>query len=130
MSVILITGANKGLGYETAKRLIGAGHTVYVGARDAARGEKAAAELGGVFVALDVTDDASVRAALDRIRSREGHLDVVINNAGIWDGTVGVDGITGEGALREFDTNVVGVIRVTQAALPLLREAKDPASST
>lgn len=126
MSVILITGANKGLGYATAKRLIGAGHTVYLGARDPRRGEQAASELGGVFVALDVTNDASVRSALDRIRSREEHLDVLINNAGIWDGTVGVDGITGEGALREFDTNVVGVIRVTQAALPLLRESEAP----
>jgi NAD(P)-dependent dehydrogenase (short-subunit alcohol dehydrogenase family) len=126
MTVTLITGANKGLGYQTAKRLTGEGHSVYIGARDAQRGEQAASELGCAFVQLDVTDDASVQAALDTLRSREGHLDVLINNAGIWDGTVGVDGITGAGALREFDTNVVGIVRVTQAALPLLRDSENP----
>ena len=64
MTVTLITGANKGLGYETARRLIAAGHTVYMGARDAERGAAAAAALSGRFVQLDVTDDASVGAAL------------------------------------------------------------------
>ena len=126
MSIILITGANKGLGYETARRLLGGGHTVYMGARDPARGEQAASELGGRFVQLDVTDDASVQAALAVVQEQEGRLDVLVNNAGTWDGTVGVEGITGEGALREFDTNVVGVVRVTQAALPLLQASKNP----
>ena len=90
------------------------------------RGEKAASELGARFVQLDVTDDHSVQTALETIRERVGHLDVLINNAGIWDGTVGVDGVTGATALKEFDTNVVGVVRVTQAALPLLRESDNP----
>ncbi|CAA9428651.1 MAG: Short-chain dehydrogenase/reductase SDR [uncultured Pseudonocardia sp.] len=58
MTVTLITGANKGIGYETARQLLELGHDVYVGARDAERGEKAAAELGARFVQLDVTDDA------------------------------------------------------------------------
>ena len=126
MSIILITGGNKGLGYATARRLIGEGHTVYIGARSPERGEKAATELGARFVQLDVTDDHSVETALQTIREQEGQLDVLINNAGIWDGTVGVDGVTGATALKEFDTNVVGIVRVTQAALPLLRESDNP----
>ena len=64
MTVTLITGANKGLGFETARRLIAEGHTVYVGARSVEHGEAAAAALHGQFVQLDVTDDASVEAAL------------------------------------------------------------------
>jgi NAD(P)-dependent dehydrogenase (short-subunit alcohol dehydrogenase family) len=126
MTTTLITGANKGLGYETARRLIAQGHTVYAGARDAGRGQAAAAELGAQFVQLDVTDDASVESALKQIGEREGKLDVLINNAGIWDGTVGIDGLTGAAALAEFDTNAVGVIRVTQAAVPLLRKSDNP----
>ena len=72
MTVTLITGANKGLGYETARQLIGQGHTVYLGARDVGRGAAAASELGGRFVQLDVTDDGSVDAALATIAEREG----------------------------------------------------------
>src|SRR5215475_5096296 len=84
MTTTLITGANKGLGYETARRLIAAGHTVYVGCRDAGRGRDAAARLGphARLVILDVTDDASVDAAAKTIES-DGGLDVLINNAGI-----------------------------------------------
>ncbi|WP_114423532.1 SDR family NAD(P)-dependent oxidoreductase [Nocardioides houyundeii] len=120
MTVTLITGANKGIGFETARQLIELGHTVYVGARDVERGEKAAAELGAGFVQLDVTDDASVAAALARIEDGEGRLDVLVNNAGVLgDGTV--DGPT---ALQMFDTNAVGVVRVTEAALPLLRRSQ------
>ena len=83
MTVTLITGANKGLGYETARQLIKHGHTVYIGARDVERGEAAASELGGRFVQLDVTDDASVRPLSVSIAEREGHLDVLVNNAGV-----------------------------------------------
>src|ERR1019366_4740184 len=82
MTVTLITGANKGLGYETARQLIGLGHSVYVGARSIERGEAAATELGARFVHLDVTDDASVDAAIAAIDERDGHLDVLVNNAG------------------------------------------------
>ena len=83
MTVTLITGANKGLGYETARRLVDLGHTVYIGARHRERGEAAASELGARFVQLDVTDDASVQSALRQIGEQEGHLDVLVNNAGI-----------------------------------------------
>jgi NAD(P)-dependent dehydrogenase (short-subunit alcohol dehydrogenase family) len=121
MTVTLITGANKGLGYETAHQLIALGQTVYIGARDAARGEAAAGALGARFVQLDVTDDASVTAAFGVMAEREGHLDVLVNNAGI--SLADVDGPT---ATKVFDTNVVGVIRVTQAALPLLERSENP----
>jgi NAD(P)-dependent dehydrogenase (short-subunit alcohol dehydrogenase family) len=121
MPVTLITGANKGLGYETAKQLLELGHTVYVGARDAERGEKAAAELGARFVQLDVTDDASVTSALATIDAAEGHLDVLVHNAGILETTLDT-----AAAARSFDTHAVGLVRVTEAALPLLRKSTNP----
>jgi NAD(P)-dependent dehydrogenase (short-subunit alcohol dehydrogenase family) len=122
MTVTLITGANKGLGYETARRLIQQGHTVYLGARSVERGQAAASEIGARFVQLDVTDDASVATALREIDEREGHLDVLVNNAGI-SSTAEVDGPE---ALKVFDTNVIGIIRVTQAALALLEKSDNP----
>ena len=122
MTVTLVTGGNKGLGYETARQLIERGHTVYIGARSVERGEAAAAELGAQSVRLEVTDDASVKSALDVIASREGHLDVLVNNAGI--STTG--DVSGQIALEVFDTNAVGIIRVTQAALPLLERSDNP----
>src|SRR4029077_9270458 len=82
MTATLITGANKGLGFETARRLIAAGHTVYIGSRDAERGRQAAEQLGARAVQLDVTDDASVAAAVKVIEA-DGGLDVLVNNAGI-----------------------------------------------
>jgi NAD(P)-dependent dehydrogenase (short-subunit alcohol dehydrogenase family) len=122
MTITLVTGANKGLGYETARQLIESGHTVYVGARDAARGAAAASALGGRFVQLDVTDDASVESALAVIEADEGRLDVLVNNAGI----SATGDVTGPIALEVFDTNAVGVVRVTQAALPLLGHSEHP----
>jgi NAD(P)-dependent dehydrogenase (short-subunit alcohol dehydrogenase family) len=83
----------------------------------------AASQLGGQFVHLDVTDDASVDAALGVVAEREGRLDVLINNAGI----SSTQEVTGPDALKVFDTNVIGLIRVTQAALQLLLElSKNP----
>ncbi|HEV3355781.1 MAG TPA: SDR family NAD(P)-dependent oxidoreductase [Pseudonocardiaceae bacterium] len=120
MTTTLITGANKGLGKETARQLIAAGHTVYVGARDETRGRQAATELGARFVQLDVTDDDSVAAALARIEA-EGGLDVLVNNAGI-----AMLALNGPEARTMFDTNAVGVIRVTEAALPLLKKSANP----
>jgi NAD(P)-dependent dehydrogenase (short-subunit alcohol dehydrogenase family) len=121
MTLTLITGANRGIGYESARQLIEAGHTVYVGARDVERGQKAAAELGARFVQLDVTDDASVAAAMTTIDDAEGHLDVLVNNAGI-----GLLALNGPEALKVFDTNAVSIVRVTQAAMPLLRKSENP----
>jgi len=122
MTVTFVTGANKGLGYETARRLIERGHSVYMGARSLERGEAAATELGGQFVQIDVTDDASVEAAFGVIAEREGLLDVLVNNAGI----SSVADVNGPEALKVFDTNAIGLIRVTQAALPLLEKSDNP----
>jgi NAD(P)-dependent dehydrogenase (short-subunit alcohol dehydrogenase family) len=122
MTVIFVTGANKGLGYETARQLIERGHTVYMGGRSTERGEAAATELGGRFVQLDVTDDASVEAAFGAVAQREGLLDVLVNNAGISTATE----VNGPEALKVFDTNVIGLIRATQAALPLLEKSDNP----
>ncbi|MGO4594949.1 SDR family NAD(P)-dependent oxidoreductase [Leifsonia sp. 2TAF2] len=121
MTTTLITGANKSLGLETARRLIEAGHTVFAGMRDTAGGDAARA-LGAHPVQLDVTDQASVDAA---IRSLP-HLDVLVNNAGILGSSHGVDDLTPAAMADVLETNVVGIVRVTQAALPLLRESANP----
>lgn len=126
MTITLITGANKGLGYETARRLVDLGHTVLIGARDAERGAAAAATLGARFVPLDVTDDASVAAAAADVADHEGSLDVLINNAGITGPAGDPDGLTGADAQRLFDVNLFGVVRTSSAFLPLLRRSADP----
>jgi NAD(P)-dependent dehydrogenase (short-subunit alcohol dehydrogenase family) len=122
MTTTLITGANKGLGHETARRLIAEGHDVWIGARDPERGRAAAGALGGRYVALDVTDDASVAAAAETV----GALDVLINNAGISGGRVPVADVTPRTLEEVFATNVVGLVRVTQAFVPLLRRSANP----
>ena len=126
MTITLITGGNKGLGYETARRLTGLGHKVYIGARNAALGQKAADALGAKFLLVDVTDDASVHAAAAQVNTLEGHLDVLINNAGIVGSHSKPEEITAEDMRLTFDTNVFGVVRVTQAFLPLLRKSAAP----
>jgi NAD(P)-dependent dehydrogenase (short-subunit alcohol dehydrogenase family) len=125
MTTTLITGANKGLGYETARRLLEAGHTVWMGSRDEARGQQAADALGGRFVQLDVTNDASVASALETITA-EGGLDVLINNAGITGSRSDVADLTGDDALEVYNTNVVSVVRTTNAFLPVLRQSTAP----
>jgi NAD(P)-dependent dehydrogenase (short-subunit alcohol dehydrogenase family) len=117
MTTILITGANRGLGKEAARQLVTAGHTVYAGARDEKAGRAAADEIGARFVQLDVTDDASVAAAMEEV---EG-LDVLVNNAGI-----GMVALNGPDALTMFDTNAVSIVRLTEAALPLLKLSANP----
>jgi len=119
MTVALVTGATRGIGLETARRLVERGYDVYVGARDPEQGARVAAELGARWVQLDVTDDASVAAALATIDADAGGLDLLVNNAGVLD----TEEPDGPRALRTFDTNVVGVVRVTQTALPLLRRS-------
>ncbi|TYK46310.1 SDR family oxidoreductase [Actinomadura decatromicini] len=133
--IALITGANKGIGFETARALGGRGMTVLVGARSADRGERAAAALAaeGIdarFVQVDVTDPASVEAAAKRIDDEHGRLDVLVNNAGIT--TTDATGpatspppsrVAPELVRAAFETNVLGVVAVTNAMLPLLRRS-------
>ncbi|MFF5990747.1 SDR family oxidoreductase [Prauserella flavalba] len=127
----LVTGANKGLGRETVRRLAARGWEVFLAARDEERGRTAVAELAGSglavrFVALDVTSDESVASAASQVKAAVGRLDVLVNNAGVG----GEDGPPAEArvaGLRElFEVNVFGPIRVTNAFLPLLREAASP----
>ncbi|MEU4236660.1 SDR family NAD(P)-dependent oxidoreductase [Actinoplanes sp. NPDC026619] len=126
MTITFITGANKGLGRETARRLVAQGHTVLVGARDPEAGAAVAAELGARFVAIDVTDDASVAAAAADVERHEGRVDVLINNAGVH-GPMGDPGdLTGAEISAVLDVNLVGVVRATTAFLPLLRRSADP----
>jgi NAD(P)-dependent dehydrogenase (short-subunit alcohol dehydrogenase family) len=136
--VALVTGANQGIGFQIAKDFAAAGLTVFVGSRDFANGERAAKEIGGNAhaIQLDVTDQASIEAAVVRIGEQSGHLDILVNNAGI--SKVGQLTGTVEESVKKssisvvpladirtlYDTNVFGVIAVTQAMLPLLRKAK------
>lgn len=123
-STALVTGANKGIGKEIARQLAAAGFTVYVGSRDAARGRRAVEEIGGGArpLVLDVTDAGTIEDAARQV----GHLDVLVNNAGIM-----TDGRTApeadlDGFRRTYETNLLGVLAVTNAFLPALRRSPRP----
>ncbi|WP_166872771.1 SDR family oxidoreductase [Salinibacterium sp. ZJ450] len=138
--IALITGANKGIGRAAAEQLAALGMTVLIGARDPRRGEETAAALRAVgsdayAVTLDVTDPTTVQEAANQVEQRFGHLDVLINNAGI----TGSGQVSPEDAYDQipssvdldmvrvvFETNVFGVIAVTNAMLPLLRRSPAP----
>lgn len=128
----LVTGANKGIGYEIAAGLGALGYSVGVGARDQTRREAAVARLvaAGVDafgVPLDVTDDDSVAAAARLIADRTGHLDALVNNAGITGGWQQQPTTADLDIIRTVvETNVIGVVRVTNAMLPLLHRAPSP----
>ncbi len=123
---VLVTGGNKGLGYETARRLKELGYKVYIGARDPKRGQEAAEALGVVCLPLDVTDDASVAAAAEKFRELEGHLDILINNAGIAAPMKKAADLTAADAQTVFGTNLIGPVRVMNAFLPLLERSEHP----
>jgi NAD(P)-dependent dehydrogenase (short-subunit alcohol dehydrogenase family) len=126
-TITFITGANKSLGYETARRLTELGQTVILGARDPERGAAAAGRLGVRFVQIDVTDEGSVAAAAADVEAHEGHVDVLVNNAGVVGSHAKAGDLTGDDALFVFDTNVASIVRVTHAFLPLLRRSQAPA---
>jgi NAD(P)-dependent dehydrogenase (short-subunit alcohol dehydrogenase family) len=125
-TITLVTGANKGLGRETARRLVEAGHTVLVTARDPSLGRQAADDVGAEFVGLDVTDEASVAVASETVRDRYGRLDVLVNNAGIVGPRQALPDVTADDVLGVLDANLLGVVRVTRAFLPLLRVSANP----
>jgi len=122
MTTTLITGANRGLGFEVARQLVAAGHQVWIGARDEARGEQAADTVGARFVRLDVTDYASVAAAAERV----GALDVLVNNAGISGGRISPSEATADQMRTVYEANVFGPVRVLRAFIPLLEKSPAP----
>ncbi len=128
--VALVTGANKGIGFEVARQLGHAGFTVYLGARDIVRGEEAAAKLKqkGIEVRalhLDLNNSESIDAAAQTIESEFRHLDVLVNNAGIVDPADGPPSTADVQAVRRvMETNFFSTVAVTQAMLPLLRKAE------
>jgi NAD(P)-dependent dehydrogenase (short-subunit alcohol dehydrogenase family) len=132
MTTALITGANKGLGLETARRLGEVGWTILVGSRDDERGKEATStlEAAGVdahFVALDVTLDDSVAAAVETIRHDfDGTLDVLINNAGIVGQRTPPLEVGPPDFISCFGVNLLGPVRVTRAMLPLLEASEHP----
>jgi len=124
MSKMLITGANKGLDYTAAQRLLAKGHEVWLAARDPGLGIEAAEKLGARFVQLDVTDDASVTTAAEQV-AEEGGLDVLVNNAGIG-ARMPVADTAASDVSRVFETNVLGVVRVVHAFTSLLDASTSP----
>ncbi|BAV06425.1 NAD(P)-dependent dehydrogenase, short-chain alcohol dehydrogenase family [Filimonas lacunae] len=133
MKLALVTGANKGIGFETVKQLAQKDFFVYLGCRDTEKGLSAIKKLKAeglnnvAFIQLDVTNQSSVEEARNTIAEKTGKLDVLVNNAGI-------SGDFEQSALKTntdvfytvYDTNVFGIVRVTQAFLELLRKAPEP----
>jgi NAD(P)-dependent dehydrogenase (short-subunit alcohol dehydrogenase family) len=126
--VALVTGANKGLGFEIARQLGKQGITVLIGARDAERGEAAAAQLRGEqinaqFIKLDVTNANDIRNAASAIESEFGKLDILVNNAGI---NLDFDpaGVSAETLRQTYEINVIAPYTLTQALLPLIHKSE------
>ena len=120
----LVTGANKGIGKHVAQQLATAGLTVYVGSRDSERGRAAVADIGNGsrLLVLDVTDPASIAAAASEVME----LDILVNNAGIGDDPRPAPDADPDGFRRIYETNVFGVVAVTNAFLPALRLSPHP----
>ncbi|MFG2071280.1 SDR family NAD(P)-dependent oxidoreductase [Nonomuraea maritima] len=128
---VLITGGNKGLGFETARRLGEMGWTIFLGSRDEGRGQAAADKLTAaganvIMVQLDVTSDESVADAVQLVRKHTDRLDVLINNAGAPGRVIPPADATADELHSVYDTNVYGPVRVTHAFLPLLQAAENP----
>lgn len=125
--IALVTGANRGLGRETARQLAERGYDVIVSARDESKAREAAEAIGGRPLELDVADPASIGRAAEQVTRDPGALDVLVNNAGIGSdfGVAGADPDFGA-IQRALDTNFLGAYRLTVALLPLLRESAHP----
>jgi NAD(P)-dependent dehydrogenase (short-subunit alcohol dehydrogenase family) len=126
MTTTLVTGATRGIGREVARRLVEAGQTVYLGARDHRAGADVAAAIGATPIQLDATSGDSIASAVERIRNEVGALDVLVNNAGI----AGDQQPPGEATLADlrsvFDTNVFGAAAVIDGFTPLLEASETP----
>lgn len=118
----LVTGASSGIGEATVRRLLSSGFTVYAAARRQKR-MSSLEDAGARLIELDVTDDASMISAVDRIRQESGRLDVLVNNAGY--GSYGaLEDVPLEEARRQFEVNLFGAARLIQLALPMMREQR------
>ena len=132
MKTVLVTGANKGIGREVAGQLARKGFHVFVAARNPDAGRKAADEIAkqsgkATFIEVDVTDNASVRAAAREFSKIADHLDVLVNNAGIMmDGDDAILEVSDNIFRRTIETNVLGALRATRAFTPLLVKSKAP----
>lgn len=124
--IALVTGGNKGIGFETCRRLVEAGWRVHLAARSQDLGRTAAELIGASFVQLDVTSDASVDAAAKQVEAADGRLDLLVDNAGMTGPVRDVRDLTAADAAEVLMTNVVGYIRVMHAFLPLLERSDDP----
>ena len=130
--IVLITGGNRGIGFETAEQLANRGFHVVVAARDELKGQKAAEKLttaggNGTFLTLDVSSSESIRNAANEFREIADHLDVLINNAGIYpDKGANILTIERQQMIDTLETNTLGPLEVTQAFLPYLRKAVAP----
>jgi NAD(P)-dependent dehydrogenase (short-subunit alcohol dehydrogenase family) len=127
-NVALVTGANKGIGYEIARQLGERGFRLFVGARNADAGEQAAVSLGkggasAEFVEIDVSDRVSTQAAAKAVAAKTDHLDVLVNNAGVMEDESSIPEVDDGTLLRTLTTNTLGPLRVTQAFLPLLMKS-------
>ncbi|MGI5216710.1 SDR family NAD(P)-dependent oxidoreductase [Nocardia sp. CA-290969] len=130
-TTVLVTGANKGLGREAARRFATMGWRVFLAARDVTLGTTAVRELAETglraeFVPMDITSDESVRAAYDFVAARTPHLDVLVNNAGVGAPPTPPAETPPADLAGVFETNVFGTVRVTNAFLPLLRGGENP----
>jgi NAD(P)-dependent dehydrogenase (short-subunit alcohol dehydrogenase family) len=133
MKTVLITGANKGIGFETARQLARQGYRVYLGSRDLAKGQRATQQLRAEGLAsveaiqLDVTSADSVQAARAEIGRQTDVLDALVNNAAITGSLPQAALGAGVAMFQEvFATNLFGVVQVTQAFIDLLRRAPQP----
>jgi NAD(P)-dependent dehydrogenase (short-subunit alcohol dehydrogenase family) len=126
MTTTLVTGAPRGIGREVVRRLVEAGQTVFLGARELDAGTEIASTLGATAIRIDATDAESIAAAVTRIRDEVGFLDVLVNNAGI----AGGQRPPGEATLADlrtvFETNVFGAAAVIDAFTPLLEVSSAP----
>ena len=125
--IILITGATRGIGFAAAKQLTARGATVIIGSRDAQRAAEAAAKLGVTSVEIDITDPASIAAAVKQIEEQHSRLDILANNSAILlDHYQSLMELKPETLTETFNTNVVGTLRVSQAFAPLLSRSSEP----
>lgn len=123
--VIFISGANKGIGLETATQLAAAGHTVIGGSRDLERGRAALEPVGAHAIELDVTSGESIAAARASIEAEFGAVDVLVNNAGICIDPYPPSQLAAQTLRKTLETNVIGVVALTNAFLPLLRASTE-----